>query len=468
MSTLNKPLGNKPLGKSSDGTPVAPTVKVDTRNKYARYAKYALPLVAVIAVSCLMALMFYPMMNAQVRELPVAILSLDEGATTSQGKMNVGDTMVEKLTGSASGSESSGDDESAMIWTKVKSQDDLDQAFENHEYYAAITIPKDFTAKQVASKQAAAKAQIESATALAQTVAKAQAEAVQQGLTGTAAQQYVQAEVQKAVASQSASGASTGASTGVTTGTTTSDDKDAPTVTLTIDNAKSPLVASLLKQSVPAMLEQTGAKVTVTTLNQGDVKSNSSLPTATMMGQNVLIMPTYMMSLIVSVLICMQIGRKRYDSKPQRWVSFGAQLLAALGWSLVVALGACCIFAMLDSGWPPASMIAFLWLASFAVMAVVLSLMNIALPLGVVCGVLGLGLGMTSGLFPYELLPAFWRDWVYGWVPQRYIGDGVRAVLYSGDGWWNAGSEPLMAVLCVGLVIFVIAGLLPLGRRRRG
>lgn len=430
-------------------------------------AKYGLPLIVIIAVSCLMALMFYPMMNAQIRELPVAILSLDEGATTAQGEVNVGDAMVKKLTGASDGASSSDSaDEQPMVWTEVDSQDDLDKAFADHDYYAAIVIPKDFTAKQMAVKQAAAKAQIESATALAQTMAKAQAEAVAQGLTGAAAQQYVQAAMQKAIAAQSGDTAGAAASDGAAA-STSSDGENAPAVTLTIDNSKSPLVASLLKQSVPTMLSQTGVKVEVKTINAGDVKSNSSLPTAAMMGQNVLIMPTYMMSMIVAVLTVMQLGRKRYDSKSQRWVSFGVQLCAALIWSLCIALGACCIFAMVGSGWPPASMIGFLWLASFAVLSVLLALMNIALPLGVLCGVLGLGLGMTSGLFPYELLPGFWRDWVYGWVPQRYIGDGVRAVLYSGDGWWNAASEPLMVVVCVGLVTFIVAGLLPLGKRGR-
>lgn len=111
-------------------------------------------------------------------------------------------------------------------------------------------------------------------------------------------------------------------------------------------------------------------------------------------------------------------------------------------------------------------MVAFLWLASFAAMTVVLGLANIAVPLGLGCGVLGMGLGMTSGLFPRELLPGFRQDWVYGWVPQRFIGDGVRAVLYRGDGWRNAASEPLMVILCVGLVILIVAGLLPVARNR--
>ena len=415
-------------------------------------ARYALPAVVIIAVACLMTLMLYPMMNAQMKGLPVAVLSKDEGAVTPQGEMNAGDTLVDKLT-----SATSSDGDSPMIWYKVNDKAALDKGFDDGDYYAAITIPKDFTAKTVAAQQAKVKKSVEQASALAQTMAGAQAEAAAKGLSGEQAQQFVQAAAQKAAMEQ-ASAASTATSSG--------SDASAPTITVTVDNAKSPLVASLLKQSIPTMLGKSGANVKVKTLNQGDVKTGSSLPTAAMMGQNVLIMPTYLMSMIVGVLVCVTVGRRKSDDKPQRWVSVVLQLLCALGWSLAVALGADCIFAMLGSGWLPWSMVAFLWLASFAVMTVVLGLANIAVPLGLVCGVLGMGLGMTSGLFPRELLPGFWQDWVYGWVPQRFIGDGVRAVLYHGDGWWNAASEPLMVVLCVGLVILIIAGLLPITRNR--
>ncbi|PJM73827.1 hypothetical protein CS006_01235 [Bifidobacterium primatium] len=420
-----------------------------------RYAKFALPLVVIAVASCFMALLFYPMMNASMKNVPVAILSLDEGATVQGKTVNIGDTLVDKVTEAASDS----DGEPAIAWHEVDSQRQVDDGFDNRDYYAAVVIPKDFTAKQMDAKQAAAKTQIESATKLAQVMAQAQAKAQiaaqQQGFTGAAAQRFVQKAAQEAV--QKAVSTQQTATTPATA---------APEIKLVVDNAKSPMLANLLRQSLPVMLEKTGATVKTTVLNEGGVTTNSSLPTATMMGQNVLIMPVYMMSLIVSLLVANQLRRKSYDSRAQRWGSFGTQLGLALVWSLGVALGADCIFAMLGSGWLSASMVMFLWLASFALMTVFLGLMNIAVPLGLGCGVLGLGLGMTSGLFPAELLPAFWRDWIYGWVPQHFIGDGVRAVMYRGDGWWNAGSMPLLAVLCVGLLVFVCAGMMPVGRHK--
>lgn len=422
-----------------------------------RYLKYCMPLAAIIAVSCFMALMMYPMMNANLKEVPLAIVSLDEGATTAQGDMNVGDTLVDKLTDTSSTKDG---ETPAMTWTKLKSTDEVEKGFENHDYYAALIIPKDFTAKQVAVKQAAAQQQIESATTLAQAMTKAQAEAAQQGLTGDAAQKYVQAAAQKALAAQTSD---TSAQSGAATKT---DDKNTPTVTLRVDNSKSPLVSNLLQQSIPTALESTGATVNVKVLNKGSLKSHSSLPTASMMSQNVLIMPTYMMSMLVAILLIGEFGRKYYATKSERWIAFGRQLVAALGWSAVVAFGSCCALWMTGSGFPPAAMFGFLWLASFALMAVFLGLQNISKVLGTVCGALGMGLGMTSGLLPYELLPEFWQKWIYGWIPQHHIGDGVRAVIYRGDGWWNVGSEPMMIILCVGLVLLICAGLLPLAKAK--
>lgn len=223
---------------------------------------------------------------------------------------------------------------------------------------------------------------------------KAQAEAAQQGLTGDAAQKYVQAAAQKALAAQTSD---TSAQSGTATKT---DDKNTPTVTLKVDNSKSPLVSNLLQQSIPTALASTGATVNVKVPNKGSLKSHSSLPTASMMSQNVLIMPTYMMSMLVAVLLIGEFGRKYYATKSERWIAFGRQLVAALGWSAVVAFGSCCALWMTGSGFPPAALFCFLWLASFVLMTVFLGLQNISKVLGTVCGALGMGLGMTSGLLP--------------------------------------------------------------------
>ncbi|MEE0594518.1 MAG: DUF3533 domain-containing protein, partial [Eggerthella lenta] len=126
-------------------------------------AKYVVPLLIGIVAACVMSVMFYPMANMEMKGLPFAVLSLDEGVETPQGDMNVGDTLVENIT-SATAAEDG--EESPIAWTKVGSQKELDEALENGEYYGAIIVPADFSAQQMAVKQAETKASLAQAQAL--------------------------------------------------------------------------------------------------------------------------------------------------------------------------------------------------------------------------------------------------------------------------------------------------------------
>ncbi|MFC7766463.1 hypothetical protein [Leucobacter soli] len=44
--------------------------------------KYAFPVLVIVLIGCVMALMFYPMLNMAPKNLPFAVVSLDEGAQT--------------------------------------------------------------------------------------------------------------------------------------------------------------------------------------------------------------------------------------------------------------------------------------------------------------------------------------------------------------------------------------------------
>ena len=48
-------------------------------------AKYVVPLLIGIVAACVMSVMFYPMANMEMKGLPFAVLSLDEGVQTPQG-----------------------------------------------------------------------------------------------------------------------------------------------------------------------------------------------------------------------------------------------------------------------------------------------------------------------------------------------------------------------------------------------
>ena len=363
-----------------------------TTRKADRIRGYAMPFAVIIGVMCMMMLIFYPMMHLEVKGLPVAIISLDEGVETPQAVVNAGETMAEQLI-------SANDDSATMVWTRLDSESELDAAIDDNEYYAAVVIPEDFSAKQMQAKL------------------------------------------------------------------NPDDDAATPTVRVIVDNGKSPIAANLLKQALPTALGKSGATVNVETVHEGasggSDSTSSALPIGVMMTQNMAIAPLFIMSFIGALLVSRVAKTNFADNRITRTCRIGVQLAMSLVVSLVAALAVDCISAVVSGDWMPAAAIPFMWMASLCVMLVGLGLFDLCLPLGVLCGAVTLGAGLSTGMFPYEMLPDLWKSWIYPWAPQHFIGDGVRAILYNGHGAWNVGSAPLLVIGAVGLALLCIAVVVP-------
>lgn len=79
------------------------------------HVRLALPSAIVLVVACVMGLVFYPMAHMEMRDLPFAVLSLDEGAQTPAGQMNAGNMLVENVTSAAAGGDA--EEGGATGWT---------------------------------------------------------------------------------------------------------------------------------------------------------------------------------------------------------------------------------------------------------------------------------------------------------------------------------------------------------------
>lgn len=291
--------------------------------------KYAVPLAFIILIACVMSLVFFPMVHMEPKNLSFAVLSLDEGAETPQGTMNAGETMVNAI---VSGEVTQGE-ESPIVWTKVESQEELDAALENNEYYGALIIPSGFTAAQVAAKQAetqAAAAQAAALMAAQQDAASASAD----GATSSVAQ------------GEGASADSAAASGAAVTAASDENAAEAPAIKMVADNAKSPLVANLMQSMVGSMFSGTDVSVEVEAIHTGDAQDQtaSTNPMGNMMSQQLTIMPTVIMS-IVCALFTTRIFKKTGDASA-RWAALGKQVAFAVALSLLVALAAFCIAAL--------------------------------------------------------------------------------------------------------------------------
>lgn len=248
-----------------------------------------------------------------------------------------------------------------------------------------------------------------------------------------------------------------------------------------LDMAKSPLVANQMQASLKAMFAETGMQADVVNIHDGTsegatiasaeqaLKSSSAEedetpanPMGTMMSQQLLLIPTVMLSLIIGLILTRVARLKEPEVKKERARQLAKQVVLALVFSFIIALTAYAMFAFVAGGeadfW---SLVLFAWIVSFALMLLVGGLANIAFGLAVLAVVCIVAFGMMTGVLPLQALPAFWQDWVFPWAPQHYVGDGLRSILYLGTGFWNEQSQGFAWVALAGFVLSLLSLALP-------
>lgn len=252
-----------------------------------------------------------------------------------------------------------------------------------------------------------------------------------------------------------------------------------------LDMAKSPLVANQMQATLKAMFAETGMQADIVNIHDGTpegitiasaeqaLKSSSAEeeeapanPMGAMMSQQLLLIPTVMLSLIIGLILTRVARLKEPEAKKERVRQLAKQVVLALVFSFIIALTAYAMFALVAGGeadfW---SLVLFAWIVSFALMVLVGGLANIAFGLAVLAVVCIVAFGMMTGVLPVQALPAFWQDWVFPWAPQHYVGDGLRSIMYLGMGFWNEQSQAFVWVALVGIILSLLALALPSRKR---
>ncbi|MBW3095478.1 ABC transporter permease [Bifidobacterium sp. 64T4] len=433
--------------------------------------KILMPFVVLIGMFCAFALMAYPMLQGEPHDVPVAIVSQDEGVSTPKGDVNIGNNMVDAITDT----DDSGDD--TVAWKEFKHRSKLDDAFDNNEYYAAMIIPKDFSSKQVeaakeaakpitdAASQAAGKAAEQAAgKAATEAAGKASAQAMAHGGAQAALAAATQAASQAAgqAASEAASQAAKEAGQGASAQTlqskadALSDDDDADTegdIIVKINVGKNPLMANAIEQQITGVLDKAGMPYDLDEVNSPDLNGGSSVSTALV---QITVMVLFLFSLIPTIISCITLRAQAGATLRERAKLLGVQLVMAVCASLLVACALVLIMACVGGlNVPSGSLFCFAWTVSLSLMLLFLGCFHVGIPLlGLV--VLCCFSGMFTGMMPKEMLPAFWRDWIYPWAPQHYIGEGLRSVVYMGDGAWNSATLTLLWFALAGIVLLAV------------
>ena len=361
----------------------------------------AAPFMLSLLICCILGLAMTPILRAQMNDIPFVVVTLDKGSELPISDVNVGDELVDRLL-SGEGLDAIGD--------SSEEEDDSSSPFGNA------------------------------------TIKWIQMESEQELRDALAANEYYGGIVipEDFTAQQMRSVTGLGG---------------APTLKVLVNDAKNPMLAQQMGPNLKSGLLQAGIFVDVEEVNAADIDGGTMAP---MMAVQLLVMPLFIMTLIGSILLSVVLWPRDGAPRRVRAISFVKQLVVGAILSAFIAFvgtGIDVWFGGLDL--PMDRLFPFVWLAVGAIMAAIVFLCDLALPLGALVGITTFALGMSCAMLAPEMLPPFWQEWVYPWVPQHFLGDGVRAIVYLGADALSSQLNYWLTLYGIGAVAAVLSIIVP-------
>lgn len=324
--------------------------------------KIILPAIGMLGGLLLTLLLVFPMLSMEAKDIPIGVISLDEGMTTPQGEVNAGNIFISNIVKT---------DNSLIKFEKAKSEKGLKKDLEDGKYYAIIVVPKDFTKNSLSEKGK---------------------------------------------------------------------------INVTINEGLQPMVTMQLSNGLNAMGDKAGITFDIKSIN-----SISSLGMKALLLPMMLIMMTFVISLITSFLISLNVKDE------DKWKGYLKQLVYIVIMAFVVGFAVSIVaigIAGVDLDIVKAAL--YLTTVSMALMLLVNGVVNLLGKKGMVIPMLLFILGMGLIQMPYEYLNGVWQVLIASWEPFRYIGIGLREVLYQGHGIFNNATISLVVMALVGIIFSLI------------
>ncbi|MCH4569841.1 DUF3533 domain-containing protein [Bacillus sp. ES1-5] len=363
------------------------------------------PVIALLIVF-IFSLTLFPTVQPQPKNLPIAIVNEDQGVEIpNQSKMNMGQTIVDNMKKT-----SKPEEEPAVKWVEVQNKEAVQKGLNNQEYYAALVIPKDFSTKQ-ASLRTPQPSSPEVEIFINQGMNTAASTMAGQMLNG------VVDNMNNTVRTQILEGLK------------------AKGATLTTDQAAK-LVTPITKK--------------VTNVNEiGKNSANGNSPIS-------LFQPLWIASLASAAIIFIAISKMPIRTRNENFVLKLKQIITGAIATLVIGFGLTWIadgmVGLNISNFTDTAL--FLSITSFSfflMISAVLSLVGLK-GIGVFALLLFFGAPLLS-LAP-EMLSPFYQDWVYAWLPMRFMIEGLREIFFFGKG--LSWSTPVTVLVWIGVVSMMI------------
>lgn len=363
------------------------------------------PVIALLVVF-IFSLTLFPTVQPQPKNLPIAIVNEDQGVEIpNQPKMNMGQTIVDNMKKT-----SKSEEEPAVKWVEVKNTEAVQKGLNNQEYYAALVIPKDFSTKQASLRTpqpSSPEVEIfinQGMNTAASTMAGQMLNAIVDNMNNTVRTQLLEGLKAKGA-------------------------------TLTADQVSN-VVTPITKK--------------VTNVNEiGKNSANGNSPMS-------LFQPLWIASLASAAIIFIAISKTQVGTRKENFVLKLKQIVTGAIATLVIGFGLT---------WIADGMVG-LNIANFTDTALFLSITSFSffLMISAVLSLVGLkGIGVFALLLFFgapllslapEMLSPFYQDWVYTWLPMRFMIEGLREIFFFGKG--LSWSTPLTVLVWIGAVSMVI------------
>ncbi len=348
--------------------------------------------------------------------MPVAIVNEDQGVALPNGEMmNIGETIVSTI---QEMSQSTPDHESPVAWVSVDSYEEVQAGLDNQEYYAALVIPKDFSEKQASlktPKPSSPEIQI----------------LVNQGMNTMAS----------TMAGQILNGVVDNMNNNVRTQLLEGFEKQGATLTTAQASA---LVSPIAKK--------------VTNVNEiGTRSANGNAPIS-------LFQPIWMASIAGAAIIFIALRKLANMNRKESLVAKLVQILVGAVLALVVGFELTLIAdGILGLHIPQFTDTAFFLsitcFSFFLMISAVLSWMGIR---GIPIFVIILFFGAPLLAMAPEFMSSFYREWIYSWLPMRFMIEGLRELFFFGKGFsWNQPTATLVGIGLASLLVLLASVLKP-------
>lgn len=375
----------------------------------------ATPILAFVVIF-IFSLSLFPSVQPQPRSLPIAIVNEDKGIQSEgQATINAGEQIVEQIK-TAMDDSTPTNEEPAVKWIEVSTMEDVQHGLDDRKYYAALIIPKDFSVKQ-ASLRTSTPSSPEVEILVNQGMNMAASTAAGQILNGVVDNMntLVRTQILEGLSRQNA--------------------------TLTAGQAAG-LVTPISKK--------------VTNVNEvGTNSGNGNAPIS-------LFQPLWMACLVSAALMTMALKKMSNPTRKFVIVAKLIQILTGAVIAVIVGFGLTWLADSMvglniahfaDTAW-------FLSLTTFSFFLMILAVLAvIGLP-GMSIFALLLFFGAPLLALAPEMMPPFYQDWVYPWLPMRFMIEGLRDIFFFGKGlYWSPFVSTLFWIAATGAVVILTATL---------